>query len=63
MASQQASVATFPFGAILCLIFITLKLTGVIAWSWVWVLAPMWVPLVIVLALAAMLVPVFARRR
>lgn len=30
---------------ILCLIFITLKLTGYIAWSWWWVLAPIWIPI------------------
>ncbi len=24
--------------------FIVLKLTDVIAWSWVWVLAPFWIP-------------------
>lgn len=27
--------------------FIVLKLTGVIAWSWWWVLAPFWIPLAI----------------
>lgn len=32
------------FGA-LTLIFITLKLCGIIAWTWVWVLAPLWLPL------------------
>lgn len=26
------------------LIFITLKLTGVVGWSWWWVLAPFWIP-------------------
>lgn len=31
------------------LIFVTLKLTGVIAWSWWWVLAPFWVPLLFLL--------------
>lgn len=31
------------FGA-LGLIFIVLKLTGIIAWSWWWVLAPFWIP-------------------
>ena len=31
------------FAALLCLIFITLKLVGVITWSWWWVLAPLWV--------------------
>jgi hypothetical protein len=35
----------FPFLPILALIFITLKLLGVIAWSWLWVLAPIWLPL------------------
>ena len=29
--------------------FIVLKLTHVIAWSWVWVLAPFWLPLALVL--------------
>ena len=31
------------FGA-LTLIFITLKLLGKIAWSWWWVLSPLWIP-------------------
>ena len=26
----------------MALIFITLKLCGVIDWSWIWVLAPLW---------------------
>ena len=33
----------------LTLLFIALKLCGVIAWSWVWVLAPLWIPLSILL--------------
>lgn len=28
----------------LTLLFVALKLTGYIAWSWWWVLAPLWVP-------------------
>ena len=28
--------------------FIVLKLTGVIDWSWIWVIAPFWVPVVLV---------------
>ena len=39
------------FSAILALIFIVLKLTGCITWSWVWVLAPLWIPLVIIVPL------------
>lgn len=35
------------FFGVLTLIFITLKLLGVIAWSWWWVLAPLWIPTII----------------
>lgn len=31
---------TFPLA--LFLVFLVLKLTGVIAWSWLWVTAPLW---------------------
>lgn len=30
---------------LLGVLFIALKLIGVIQWSWVWVLAPFWIPL------------------
>lgn len=30
------------FPGLLALVFIVLKLTGVIAWSWWWVLSPIW---------------------
>jgi len=36
---------------LLTLVFITLKLTDTIDWSWWWVLAPMWVPLTFVLTI------------
>ena len=35
------------FAGFLALIFITLKLIGVIHWSWVWVLSPLWISLLI----------------
>jgi len=45
------------FGGLLLLLFIGLKLTGFIAWSWWWVLAPLWLPFavfaVLLLAIAA----------
>ena len=37
------------FDGLLTLLFITLKLTGCIEWSWLWVLSPLWIPFVIVL--------------
>lgn len=41
----------FPFFSILALIFITLKLTGYISWSWWWVISPLWIPAVITLVI------------
>ena len=35
------------FIPVLALIFIVLKLTGEIDWSWLWVLSPIWIPLVL----------------
>lgn len=35
------------FPGILALIFITLKLTQVITWSWWWVLSPLWISFLI----------------
>ncbi len=41
------------FCSLLAVVFIALKLTGHIAWSWWWVLAPLWAPpLIAVLILA-----------
>ncbi len=39
------------FLRLLTLLFIGLKLTGYITWSWLWVLAPLWVPMGIALLL------------
>lgn len=38
------------FFELLTLLFIGLKLTGVIAWSWWWVLAPLWIPALVTVA-------------
>lgn len=45
MSNQNNVSVKFPIFGILGLIFITLKLTGHITWSWLWVLSPFWVPL------------------
>lgn len=39
------------FFGVLGIVFVILKLTGNIAWSWLWVLAPFWGPLALVLFL------------
>ena len=54
--SNKTTVKTsqsFPLFTILFLIFMTLKLCGVITWSWIWVTAPIWAPILIVLTIFA----------
>lgn len=36
---------------VLGMIFIVLKLTGNIEWSWLWVLAPFWIPVALVIVI------------
>jgi energy-coupling factor transporter transmembrane protein EcfT len=36
------------FGSILFLLFLTLKLTNNIQWSWLWVFSPLWIPIVLI---------------
>lgn len=40
---------TFP--GLLTILFVALKLTDTIAWSWWWVLAPMWIPAAVAIVL------------
>lgn len=42
MANQQASSGGIGFAGLLTILFIGLKLTGYITWSWWWVLSPIW---------------------
>lgn len=37
------------FFGLLAIVFIVLKLIGVIDWEWQWVLAPIWIPLILIL--------------
>ena len=42
MAEKTTSNSGVSFFSLLALLFIGLKLGGVIDWSWWWVLAPLW---------------------
>lgn len=47
------------FCGLLTILFIGLKLTNHIAWSWLWVLSPLWIPIgaiIGILALAIILI-------
>ena len=53
--SDNKSTGGIGVGMILFLIFMTLKLTGNIDWSWWWVTAPLWAPLVLAIAIFAVI--------
>lgn len=39
------------FFGLLTILFIGLKLTGHVAWSWWWVLSPLWLPFVVLVSI------------
>lgn len=45
---------------VLTIVFIVLKLTHVITWTWWWVLAPLWIPFLILTVLLAMAFIIYA---
>lgn len=49
MAKATASANGIGLFGALTVLFVALKLTGHINWSWVWVLAPTWIPFVLFL--------------
>lgn len=55
MADKNTSTG-IGFLGLLTIAFIVLKLCHVIEWSWLWVLAPMWIPLAVVIALCVLYV-------
>jgi hypothetical protein len=48
MQNSSSGSGGIGFGGLLTLIFIVLKLTGSINWSWWWVLSPILIPIAIV---------------
>jgi hypothetical protein len=56
MENQKAASSGISLGTVLFLIFLVLKLAGigqVATWSWWWVTSPLWIPLVLVVAILA----------
>ena len=53
MKNNESKGATGGIGfvGLLTIVFITLKLLGKITWSWVWVLSPIWIPIIICVAI------------
>ena len=57
MSSNNNSTASINIGfpGLLTLLFIGLKLTNQITWSWVWVLSPLWISFALVLLIVGII--------
>jgi hypothetical protein len=59
-ANIKANGAGIGFGGLLTIVFIVLKLCGVITWPWIWVLSPIWISilLTVVFVILALLIAI-----
>ena len=55
MKNEEIKNKGISFYGLLTILLIGLKLTGPISWSWLWVLAPQWVPVAIALVLVVII--------
>lgn len=53
--NNNTSAGGIGFGGLLTIAFIVLKLTGVINWSWLWVLSPLWISLALIILIFGIL--------
>lgn len=58
--SGAATNGSVGFTGLLTVAFIVLKLCGVIDWSWVWVLSPLWIHMALALIIVIVLIIVSA---
>lgn len=50
--SNNSSTSGVGLAGLVFIVFLVLKLTKVISWSWWWVFAPLWINLAIVIVVA-----------
>jgi len=58
MGSSSSSSSGIGFTGLLTVLFVGLKLTGYIAWPWIWVLSPIWISFLIFIAIAAIMLAI-----
>ena len=60
-SNNNSTSGGLTFCGLLTIAFIVLKLVGVIKWSWIWVLCPIWISALIVIAMLVFII--FISRR
>ena len=49
MKDKNVRNSGMGFISVLTLIFVVLKLTNNISWSWIWVLSPIWISIILII--------------
>lgn len=49
--NKQTTSGGIGLANTILVVFIILKLCGVISWSWLWVLSPIWIPLAVAIVI------------
>lgn len=62
MSESKTNSGGIGFVGLLTILFIGLKLTGFIAWSWWWVLSPLWITASVVIAILLIALAVVLKR-
>lgn len=58
-SSSSSSSGGIGFVGLLTIVFIVLKLTNYIQWSWVWVLSPIWISILLWLVIMGLILGFF----
>lgn len=53
MNNRNQASGGLGIGGVLLIIFVVLKLCGLITWSWLWVLSPLWVSIILIMVIYA----------
>ena len=59
IVENKTTVRGVGFTGLLTILFIALKLTGVIDWSWGWVLSPLWIGAIISIVIFVVMVVLY----
>lgn len=62
MENKKSQVRGLGLPGVLTIVFVVLKLVGVITWSWAWVLAPLWIAAALVVIIAIVLIVMKLRK-
>ena len=56
---MKISINLTSFAGMLTILFIGLKLTNVITWSWLWILSPLWISLLITISILLLIFAIY----